>query len=95
MKEVISAIVGACVTIFVVLYIMNEIPDSFGYDGFFFDKYPRWMDVVFAFGVVFISLGAGFVSSCIANAVLNSRGVKLWIANRLQRYLDCNVHKFN
>lgn len=95
MKDVISSIVGVCVMIFVLFSIMSEVPDSFRHEGFFFDKYPSWMDVVFAFGAAIISMISGFVSGCIAYAVLDNRSIKLWITNGIQRYRDRSIHKFN
>lgn len=95
MKTVIPIIFGASVLVFVAIFISTSIPDTFKYGGVYFDKYPRWMDLVFALGLSVISMLAAFVSGAIVYSVLDSRRIRLWITNRLQRYLDHSRYKFN
>lgn len=95
MKETISIIIGVCVGVFGVIFIINEIPDSFQYGGIYFDKYPKWMEVVFALGIMTISAFTAFIIGSITYSILESKQIRMWIKVRLQLYKNRNRYKFH
>lgn len=95
MKETVSTIIGACVLVFFVFFLIGEIPDSFRRDGIYFDKFPKWMGLVFVIGVAAISILSAFIADAITYSILECKEIKIWIKVRLQRYKNRGIYKFH
>lgn len=94
MKATISIIIGGSVLLFIAISISQAVPDPFRYGGIYFDKYPRWMDIIFVVGATFISAFSALVVGAATYSVLECKQIGVWIKARLQRYKNRNRYRF-